>query len=157
MIEQHPLDDFNLQEFFDSVAKHGMKGALALQQQELPAPQEETLFASMHREFQAKIMRDFFSGKSYQSMKAIAREFTEQFNATKQEVVAYSPDNLERELYKETTLKTMAEVAKRKFKEAIVNSGQAIPNSPKQLKHRQEADAWSHIGQIVDTAVELEQ
>ncbi len=156
MIEQHPLDDFDLGDFFNCVEIYGLKGALALRQPELPAPREDALFASTHREFQAKIMRDFFSGKSYKSMKAIAREFKDQFEATKQEVVAYSPDDLERKLYKETTMKTLAEVAKRKLKEAIIKSGQSRPNSSDEIGHRQEADAWSHIGQIVHVAAELD-
>ena len=157
MIEQHPLDDFDLSDFFNCVKKHGMKGALALKQPELSAPKEDTIFASAHREFQAKIMRDFFGGKSFQSMNAIAREFTEQFKAVKQEVIAYSPDDLERKLYKETTIKTMAKVAEQNFDEAVTQSGRSLPNSPEQLQHRKEADAWILITQIVDIAVALEQ
>lgn len=157
MIEHHPLDDFNLHDFFQCVEKYGMAGAFALQQPELPAPREETTFTSTHRNFQAKIMEDFFADKEFQSMNAIAREFTDQFNATKQEIIAYSPDDLERKLYKETTLKTMAEVAKWKLEKAVISSGQAVPNSPNQLKHRKEADSWTLIGQIVDVAVELEE
>lgn len=156
MIEQHPLDDFDLGDFFKCVEEYGMKGALALKQPELPAPNEDTLFANMHRNFQTKIMEDFFAGKEFQSMTQIARQFAEQFYATKQEIIAYSPNDLERRLYKETTLKTMAEVAKRKLKEAIAKSGRAIPNSSDELKHRREADSWSLVGQIVDIAVELE-
>lgn len=157
MIEKHPLDDFDLGDFFDCVKEHGMAGALALKQPELPAPREDTLFASTHNNFQTQIMRDFFSGIAFQSMNAIARQFTEQFNATKQEVIAYSPDDLERKLYKETTMKTMAKAAKQNFDEAVTQSGQSLPNSPEQLQHRKEADAWILIGQIVDIAVVLEQ
>ncbi len=155
-MEQHPLDDFDLGDFFDCVDQHGMAGALALRQPELPAPPEDAAFASMHKNFQTKIMRDFFAGKTFQSMNAIALEFTEQFNATKQEIVAYSPDDLERKLYKETTMKTMAEVAKQNLEEAKAKSAKSVQGSSDNIRNRGEADSWTLIAQIVDIAVALE-
>lgn len=157
MIEQHPLDDFDLDDFFSCVATHGLAGAVALKQPELPAPKENTEFATQHKEFQTKLLRDFFSGKSFTSMNAIAKDLINYIEADKKTNETASTDDLQRRLYRETTMKTLSKVAEDNFNEAVTQSGQAIPNSPEQLKHRKDADDWSLARQIVDTAVALEQ
>lgn len=156
MIKYHSLDDFDLNEFFSCVDTHGLAGAVALKQPEHPAPREDIEFATQHKEFQTKLLRDFFSGKSFTSMNAIAKDLINHIDADKKTNGAASTDDLQRRLYRETTMKTLSKVAEDNFNEAVTKSGQSRPNSPEQLKHRKDADDWSLARQIVDTAVALE-
>lgn len=160
MQESDPLRGFNLDDFFEALQQKGsMKAVFTQDSTSLlqTSPEEDTVFQQNLLAFQAKILVDYFNGKTLtRDIDEMARMFRDTFEAGKQQSIAYSNSEEERKYYQKTTIEILAEFANTQFENSNRRTGRLL-GSQEEDASRKESDFWAIVQQVVQASAELKE